>query len=454
MSIKCESNFIQSSSASACSQEQEVYVRLVGESTESRTPIHLIAVIDVSGSMDEERRLENVKHTLRTVLDFMTPLDMISLATFSVGAKTIIKQQLATTEGIAHARAQIDALRTEGNTNLSAGILAGLQCLDDVSAASSTVVRKQVMLLLTDGEANAGLVEPSQLTTIVKHGIQANPLLTITAIGYGANHNSSLLVGIQQVGNGFYSVVNNLEDVAATFGEVFGSMTTTVAQNVKVRGPTGSSVFGGYLMDGSSAVVGDIGAGAEVSFIMKVPASCNLLSVSFYDCLAMAYGALRVEIEVARAEDVEAVRLYKLRQDVSAFLKDVASQTKILAEELVMRCLSDDGLEGMLKRDLQAVINRLGLHRRVTAMESAEMAQNATYYRCARGVHTQTQYAPGDLLPPPFINIFSSPLAAQVSGCVSRNITASASASSSAEDPIHNLSAYSELLNAQMEQID
>ena len=402
--------------------------------------------------MDEERRLENVKHTLRTVLDFMTPADMLSLATFSVGAKTILKQQPATAEGIAHARAKIDALHTEGNTNLSAGILAGLQCLDDAPSTSSPGARKQVMLLLTDGEANAGLTEPSQLTTIVKQGIQANPMLTITAIGYGASHNSALLVGIQQVGNGFYSVVNNLEDVAATFGEVFGSMTTTVAQNVKVRGPNGSSVVGGYTMDGSSVVLGDIGAGAEVAFIMKVPDGTSVLSVSFYDCLAMAYGALRVEVGVEQAEHAEPVRLYRLRQDVSAFLKDVAAQTKEKAGELVARCLSDDGLEGMLKRDLQAVIHRLSHRRGVTAMESAEMAQNAMYYRSARGVHTQTQYAPGDLLPPPLINIFSSPLAAHVSGCVSRNITSSISGVD--EDPIHNLSVFSQILNQQMEDVD
>jgi hypothetical protein len=394
--------------------------------------------------MDEERRLENVKHTLRTVLDFMTPADMLSLATFSVGATTVLKQLPATAEGVESARLKIDALRTEGNTNLSAGILAGLQCLD---GAPSGV--KQVMLLLTDGEANTGLVEPAQLTTIVKQGVQANPMLTVATIGYGASHNSSLLVGIQQVGNGFYSVVNNLEDVAATFGEVFGSMTTTVAQNVKVRGPDGSGVVGGYVMDGSSVVVGDIGAGAEVAFIMKVPIGTSVLSASFYDCLAMAYGALRVEIDASQEDHVEPVRLYRLRQDVSAFLKEVAAQTKVKAEELVARCLSDDGLEGMLKRDLQAVIQRLSHRRGVTAMESAEMAQNATYYRCARGVHTQM---PGDLLAPPLINIFSSPLAAQVSGCVTRNITSSASAVD--EDPVHNFSVLSQLLNEQMEQVD
>jgi hypothetical protein len=450
MSIKCYANFIQSSSpasAQAEAQDQEIWVRLVGETTEARTPIHLIAVIDVSGSMDEERRLENVKHTLRTVLDFMTPADMISLVTFSVGATTVLKQQHATAEGVAHARAKINALHTEGNTNLSAGILGGFQCLD---GAPSGV--KQVMLLLTDGEANAGLVEPSQLTTIVKQGVQANPMLTVTAIGYGASHNSSLLVGVQQVGNGFYSVVNNLEDVASTFGEVFGSMTTTVAQNIKVRGPEGSLVVGGYAMDSTSVVIGDIGAGAHIELIMKVPAGHDLLSVSFYDCLAMAYGALRVEIGGACEENAEPVRLYRLRQDVSAYLKDIATQTKVRAEELVARCLSDEGLEGMLKHDLQAVILRLSLGRGVTAMESAEMAQNATYYRMARGVHTQTQYAPGDLVPPPLINIFSSPLAAHVSGCVSRNITSRVSGVD--EDPVHNLSQLSQILNQEMEDID
>lgn len=201
-------------------------------------------------------------------------------------------------------------------------------------------------------------------------------------------------------------------------------------------------------MDGSAAVVGDIGAGAHVEFIMKVPAGSTVLSLSYYDCVTMGYSAAGTDIGGARTEDAEPVRLYRLRQDVSAFLKDIAAQTKQKAEELVARCLSDNGLEGMLKRDLQAVILRLSLRRGVTAMESAEMAQNATYYRCARGVHTQS--IGGDALPP--INIFSSPLAAQVSSGVSRNITSRAGGVD--EDPVHNLSAYSQILNQEMEQVD
>lgn len=425
--------------------KNSVWVRLVAPSSEARTPIHLICVIDVSGSMAEESRLENVKHTLKCVLDFMTPADKLSLVSFSSGSSVLLKQQPMTDFAAKHhAQMKIDSMVAMGNTNLSAGILDGASCLE----ADGTAV-KQVMLLLTDGEANAGIVAVPQLTLLVQQCIGANPLLTVTSIGYGGSHNSELLVGL---GNGFYSAVNNLEDVATTFGEVFGTMATTVAQAVKLRLPVGSTVVGSYTMDASSVIVGDMSAGAETALLVKVPEGSTVLSLSYFDCVEMKFEAQVVEIGDVDPSAADAVRLYILRQDVAAFLKS-GLQTADGVCALIARCLSNDGLEGMLKRDLEAVRDRLASNRSISAAETVQAAQNATFYGRARGVHSQWS----GLAPPEPLNIFTSPLAAQISGGVTRNITGATTIravspwlSGSGEDPADILSHFA----SQMENVD
>jgi len=438
----CSANFTNASRSS-------VWVRLVAPSVETRTPIHLICVIDVSGSMGEESRLENVKHTLKCILDFMTPVDKLSLVSFSSGSSVLLRQQPMTDFAAKHhAQMKIDSMVPMGNTNLSAGILDGLQCVEP-----DAINLKQVMLLLTDGVANAGIVAAPQLTQIIQQSVAANPLLTVTSIGYGATHNSELLVGL---GNGFYSAVNNLEDVATTFGEVFGTMATTVAQAVKLRLPFGGSVVGSYPMDGSSVTLGDVSAGAETTLLVNVPEGSQALSLSYFDCISMKFEAQAIEIAVEDPSHADPVRLYVLRQDVASFLRS-GVQTADGVNALIARCLSDDGLEGMLKRDLEAVRDRLTMRRHISAAETVQAAQNATFYGRARGVHSQWT---GLVIPPEPLNIFTSPLAAQVSEGVSRNITgawaissgastirALASGQSQGEDPMDEFA-------SQMENVD
>jgi secreted protein with Ig-like and vWFA domain len=85
------------------------WVRLVGKAANGRVPLHLIACIDTSGSMAEELRLENVKHTLRTAVDFMGGTDKLSLVSFSSDSDVVLKQIGLNDQGSkAHANQYID----------------------------------------------------------------------------------------------------------------------------------------------------------------------------------------------------------------------------------------------------------------------------------------------------------------------------------------------------------
>jgi Mg-chelatase subunit ChlD len=433
--------------------KRNCWIKLVGRPSANRIPLHLIACIDTSGSMAEEMRIENVKHTLRTIVDFMTPADKISLISFSHGSEVLMRQMPITDNAKKEQiKRQVDKLTAHGGTNLSAGLINVLGCIDTEGGPAT----KQVLLLLTDGFANQGLVEGSQIEQLVRQTVVAAPALTVATIGYGEEHNVEMLRSSATAGNGTYSAVATLEDVANTVGETFGTMVTTVAQNVKIHLPDGATYVGVLpVSDQREVMIGDVGAGAEVNLLLRLghieeghEEDDICLGLKYYDCIEMREVETTMLYMLNGVEYVDAMKLYMLRQDVSAFLLKHASASRLSSEErvrelveadaLLSRCLGDDGLVAVLRADVEgcrARINRGGF----TMLEAAQAAQNATFFGLGRGVYSQWSaasqeqeafdmgahpaIAPGGSPGPALFHTFSSPMARDVSGGVSRAIT-------------------------------
>ncbi len=431
--------------------KRNCWVKLMGRQSANRIPLHLIACIDTSGSMGEDMRLENVKHTLRTIVDFMTPADNISLISFSHSSQVLMRQmQITDNSKKEQVKRQVDQLVAGGGTNLSAGLINVLGCLDTESGPAI----KQVLLLLTDGFANQGLVEGSQIEQLVRQTVIAAPALTVATIGYGAEHNVEMMRTAATAGNGTYSAVSTLEDVAATVGETFGTMVTTVAQNVKIIVPDGARYIGSLPVQDCEVIVGDIGAGAEVNLLLRLgpieegdEEDDICLPLTYYDCVEMRQASMHALTMLDGSEHVEAMRLYVLRQDVSSFLLKHAGgrhlnneeRTAALAEAdgLLARCEGEDGLVAVLRADVEGCRARLQ-RGGFTQLEAAQAAQNATFFGLGRGVYSQWSaasqaegvdggafpaIAPGGTPGPALFHTFSSPAARNVSGGVVRAIT-------------------------------
>ncbi len=400
--------------------------------------------------MGEEMRLENVKHTLRTIVDFMTPADKLSLISFANTSEVLMRQMpisdAAKKEQIKH---QVCSLIATGGTNLSAGLINVLGCLDTAAGPAT----KQVLLLLTDGHTNRGLVESSQIEQLVRQAVVAVPTLTVATIGYGASHNVEMMRVAATAGNGTYSAVASLEDVAATFGETFGTMVTTVAQNVTVGIPVGATYIGSLPVSDGRVILGDIGADAEVNLLMRLGSLENkgeevnmCIMLNYYDCVDMRVMTSVATTMLDGAEYTDEMRLYLLRQDVSAFLLKHASTRRLSVDEravalaeadvLIARCSGDDGLVVVLRSDLVACRARIDGEVVFSELERAQAAQNATFFGLGRGVYSQWSAAEAidpeemsdvhGVVPPPgpaLFHTFSSPMARHVSGGVSRAIT-------------------------------
>jgi len=190
-------------------------------------PRTLIVVLDRSGSMQGER-LTGAKRALTELVDRLDPQDRFGLVTFDNAVRLEIPA--APPRDKAEAKQRIADIRPGGATDLSAGYLRGLQearrCVD---GSGGTV------LLISDGHANAGVVDPEQLGAIAASA--AVDGITTTTVGFGLGYDERPLKAMAAGGNGNELFAEHADQaITAIAGELDGLLAQTAqAASLLVR---------------------------------------------------------------------------------------------------------------------------------------------------------------------------------------------------------------------------
>eukprot|EP01116_Phalansterium_solitarium_P016081 TRINITY_DN3649_c0_g2_i1.p1 TRINITY_DN3649_c0_g2~~TRINITY_DN3649_c0_g2_i1.p1 ORF type:complete len:481 (-),score=194.33 TRINITY_DN3649_c0_g2_i1:236-1615(-) len=200
---------------------------------EKRAPLNLIAVIDKSGSMQGEK-IALVKSTMQFVQTQLQARDRFSIVAFSDDAAVELPLTRMDAGGKQAAAARVKAINAAGSTDLSGGLFAAI---DEVKRQEATIDEKQVtsVLLLTDGEANRGIVDPKQLVDKLNEKLAAlKSPCSIYTMGYGQSHNENLLKSLAAAANGLYYFLQDEEKIAESFADCLGGLVSVVAQNIKL----------------------------------------------------------------------------------------------------------------------------------------------------------------------------------------------------------------------------
>jgi Ca-activated chloride channel homolog len=198
-------------------------------SDRARPDTALTFVIDTSGSMEREGRLELVKDSLRKLVLSLGRGDSIAVVAFSDNARVVLPPTRATDEETI-LRA-IDGLRTSGSTNLADGLRLGYGLARETLLGDGGIDR---IVLASDGVANVGLTDADGILRQIRDDAAAGIELVSVGVGMG-NYNDALLEQLADQGDGFYAYINTLEEARRLFVEDLVSTLQTVALDAKVQ---------------------------------------------------------------------------------------------------------------------------------------------------------------------------------------------------------------------------
>jgi Ca-activated chloride channel family protein len=190
-----------------------------------RPPATLQVVLDRSGSMRGDR-LQAATDAMCALVDRLSPTDNFGVVAFDHEVDVVVPAGLLTDR--AAAKSTLVALTARRRTDLSGGYLRGLQEATRVAGEAGATV-----LLLSDGQANAGVTDPDRLGQVAA-GAQSKRITT-TALGLGLSYDENLLAAVARGGGGNLTFAEHGDDAAAQLcGEVDGLL-QQVAQAVSLH---------------------------------------------------------------------------------------------------------------------------------------------------------------------------------------------------------------------------
>ncbi len=194
----------------------------------ARRPAALTFVIDVSGSMRREGRLELVKSALRVLFDELDADDTVGIVTYATHAEVALPptpvSRRSRIEGV------IARLEPRNSTNVNEGLEYGYRMARE-SFRTGAVNR---IVLCSDGVANEAITVAEGILDDVRREADAGIHLTAIGVGMG-NYNDVLLEQLADRGDGNYFYVDDLDEARRVFRRNLTGTLQTVARDAKVQ---------------------------------------------------------------------------------------------------------------------------------------------------------------------------------------------------------------------------
>ena len=195
---------------------------------ENRKDATLTFVIDVSGSMDMENRLELVKRALTLLVEQLRPGDKVAIVVYGSRARIVLPH--IGIEGREEILAAIHSLTPEGVTNAEEGLRLGYS-LASRNARVSGINR---IILCSDGVANVGETGADGILRVIRSYVEEG--ITLTTLGFGmGNFNDVLMEQLANNGDGSYAYIDTLNEAKRVFVENLTGTLQLIAKDAKVQ---------------------------------------------------------------------------------------------------------------------------------------------------------------------------------------------------------------------------
>ena len=245
-------------------------------SDEDRKDAALTFVIDVSGSMDMDNRLELVKRSLELLVEQLHRNDTVSIVVYGSSARVVLNPTAGSDMG--EILRAIRRLEPEGATNAEEGIRLGYRMA--MQAYNPNGINR--MILCSDGVANVGNTEAEVILSEIKGYVDEG--ITMATFGFGMdNYNDTLMEQLADNGDGFYAYIDDMDEAKRLFVDELTGTLQTIAMDAKVQVDFNPAVVMRYRLVGfenraiaddefrdNTVDAGEIGAGHTVTALYEI----------------------------------------------------------------------------------------------------------------------------------------------------------------------------------------
>jgi Mg-chelatase subunit ChlD len=203
-------------------------VKTAAEGRDAGRPLNLVLLLDKSGSMERADRVEIVRQALTVLAGQLQARDTLSVVIFARTAHLWVDGAPGNQAG--DIAKNLSNITPEGGTDLE----------EAMKLAYATALRHYLgngenrVVLLTDGAANLGEVDPDVFKPWVESNRKQGIALDCFGVGWDG-YNDTTLESLSRAGGGRYGFINTPEDAATDFAGQLAGALRVAASDVKVQ---------------------------------------------------------------------------------------------------------------------------------------------------------------------------------------------------------------------------
>lgn len=196
--------------------------------------------LDVSTSMQTERRLDLAKETAVKMVEYLASTAKenpglqfwITLTTFSTEAHMVIRNEKVNSDTVSLITSTVQRIRLENSTSFEASFLLDRGIMQEQAAKDQEDGNADIVTLhiqMTDGEITAGSKDETYLKSLLEPGVEH------VFIGYGADHKAGCLINLSNVNeSSSYMFLDHPTKMGAMFAQIFCPHLFTAVSEVTI----------------------------------------------------------------------------------------------------------------------------------------------------------------------------------------------------------------------------
>jgi Ca-activated chloride channel homolog len=225
----------------------------------------VVFVVDTSGSMSEDNKIEKAKSALLYGIQILRPQDRFNVISFA-GEEHLMESGLISADDSGRRRGQefVKALRPVGGTNINQSLLTSLRQFPDGS-------RPKILIFLTDGLPTVGETNVNRIVDNVREAKKTGVRLFTFGVGY--NINTALLDRLAADNGGLADYVEPKEDLEVKVSSFFTKVNYPVLTDLQLQlGEVQTDLI-------YPRAIPDLFRGSQVTLIGRYRNSANLDNV-------------------------------------------------------------------------------------------------------------------------------------------------------------------------------